>query len=206
MGAQFRVQYSVNTHDATDFQLGQLPYGIELLMGPKTSTSTSITYQNGQNSRTETTTFSFVLKATSKGQFTIPAASVKVKGNTFESFKHKNGKSLMTLSMGVHSMESMFESEKAANKMLLWLFRLVGLLLVIAGLRSLFSILVTILKVLPPLAKVGELGVNLVTAVVGFIWTLLVILLAWVAYRPLLAVGLAVAIGALIFFLIKKSN
>lgn len=85
MGAQFRVQYSVNTHDATDFQLGQLPYGIELLMGPKTSTSTSITYQNGQNSRTETTTFSFVLKATSKGQFTIPAASVKVKGNTFTS-------------------------------------------------------------------------------------------------------------------------
>ena len=130
----------------------------------------------------------------------------QVTGNTFESYKHKNGKSLITLQMGNHSMESMFESEKAANRMILWVLRILGIMLVIAALRMIFSILVTILKVLPPLAKVGELGVNLVTAVVGFIWSLLVILLAWVVYRPVLAIALAVVIAALIFFLIKKSK
>ena len=82
----------------------------------------------------------------------------------------------------------------------------ISFILVIAALRMMFSILVTILKVLPPLAKVGELGVNLVTGVVGFIWSLLVILIAWVAYRPVLAIALAVAIAALVYFLVSKSK
>ena len=130
----------------------------------------------------------------------------QVVGDTFEPYKHKNGKQLQVLSMGVHSMESMFESEKAANKAILWLLRIVGIMLVIAALRMVFNILVTLLKVLPPLAKVGELGVNLVTAVVGFIWSLLVILLAWVVYRPVLAIVLAAVIVALVVFLIRKSK
>lgn len=130
----------------------------------------------------------------------------QVTGNTFEAFKHKNGKSLMTLRMGNHSMASMFESEKAANKMLLWVIRILGILLVIAALRMTFSILVTILKVLPFLANVAALGVNLVTGVVGFIWALLVIMIAWVAYRPVLAIALAVVIAALIYFLVSKSK
>ena len=130
----------------------------------------------------------------------------QVVGNTFEPFKHKNGKSLMVLKMGEHSQESMFESEKAANKMWMWILRIIGIILVVAALRMTFSILVTILKVLPPLAKVGELGVNLVTGVVGFVWALLVILIAWVAYRPFLAVALALVIAALVYFLVSKSK
>jgi hypothetical protein len=130
----------------------------------------------------------------------------QVTGNTFEAFKHKNGKSLMTLQMGNHSMESMFESEKAANKTILWILRILGIMLVIAALRMMFSILVTILKVLPPLAKVGELGVNLVTFIVGLVWSLIIILIAWVVYRPVLAIALAVVVCLLVAFLISKSK
>ena len=130
----------------------------------------------------------------------------QVVNDTFESYKHKNGKSLQVLQMGEHSMESMFETQKAANRAILWLLRILGIMLVIAALRMVFSILVTLLKVLPPLAKVGELGINLVTAVVGFIWSLLVILIAWVVYRPVLAIVLAAVIVALVVFLIRKSK
>ena len=130
----------------------------------------------------------------------------QVTGNSFEPFTHKNGKSLMTLSMGNHSMESMFESEKAANKMLLWFIRILCIFLVIAALRMMFSILVTLLKVLPPLAKVGEVGVNLVTFIVGLIWSLIVIVIAWVFWRPVLAIGLVAVIAALIYFLVSKSK
>ena len=130
----------------------------------------------------------------------------QVTGNSFEAFKHKNGKSLMTLRMGNHSMASMFESEKAANKMLLWVIRILGILLVIAALRMMFSILVTVLKVLPPLAKVGELGVNLVTFVVGLAWSLVIILIAWVVWRPVLAIALAVVVCLLVAYLVSKSR
>ena len=130
----------------------------------------------------------------------------QVTGNTFESYKHKNGKSLMVLKMGEHSQESMFESEKAANKAILWIVRILGIILVIVALRMTFSILVTILKVLPFLANIASVGVNLVTGLVGFIWSLLVIMIAWVVYRPLLAVALALVIAALVYFLISKSK
>lgn len=130
----------------------------------------------------------------------------QVKGNTFESFKHKNGKSLMVLRMGEHSQEEMFESEKASNKFILWLVRILGIILMISALRMMFDILVAILKVLPFLGNIAQVGVNLVTSVVGFILSLVVIMIAWVAYRPLLAVVLALVIVALVCFLISKSK
>ena len=130
----------------------------------------------------------------------------QVKGNTFESFKHKNGKSLMVLRMGEHSQEEMFESEKASNKFILWLVRILGVILMISALRMMFDILVAILKVLPFLGNIAQVGVNLVTSVVGFILSLVVIMIAWVAYRPLRAVAFAVVIVALVCFLISKSK
>ena len=130
----------------------------------------------------------------------------KVKGNSFEPYTHKNGKSLCVLSMGNRSMEEMYEAQKAANKALLWIIRILGILLIIAALRQMFSILVTSLKVLPPLAKVGELGINLVTAIVGFVWALLVIIIAWMLWRPALAIALAVVVCLLVAFLITKSK
>lgn len=130
----------------------------------------------------------------------------QVKGNTFESFKHKNGKSLMVLRMGEHSQEEMFESEKASNKFILWLVRILGIILMISALRMMFDILVAILKVLPFLGNIAQVGVNLVTGVVGIILSLVVIMIAWVAYRPLLAVVLALVIVALVCFLISKSK
>ena len=130
----------------------------------------------------------------------------KVNGDTFEPYLHKSGKKLCEISMGTHSLENMVEDAEQANKIMLWLLRILGVILVIAALRMMFSVLVTILMVLPPLAKVGQLGVNLVTGVVGFIWALLVILVAWVMYRPVLAIVLAVVVCLLVALLISKAK
>lgn len=129
----------------------------------------------------------------------------KVCGDTFESYSQK-GKDLMVLTMGSHSAESMFEAKKSANQTTLWLLRLLGIILVIAGLRSMFSILVTLLQVLPPLAKIGGLGMRIVTFFIGMIWSLIIILISWVVYRPVLAIALLVIVVALIALLVKKSK
>ena len=84
--------------------------------------------------------------------------------------------------------------------------RIAGLLLVILGLKGIFSILTTLLKVLPFLANIVELGVNLVCGVLGLVWSLLIIALAWLFYRPLIAIVLLVVITALIIFLVKKGK
>ena len=132
------------------------------------------------------------------GQVSILA---KVAGDTFTKHTDKNGKSLETLSMGVKAMDEMFSSERASNNMWKWLLRLVGFFLIIGGLKGIFEILVTILKVIPFLANLVNLAMNIVIGVVAFAITLIVIALAWLYYRPVLGIILlAIAVAALVFF------
>lgn len=83
VGEQFRLQFTLNAKgsnfsepDFTDFQV---------LSGPNTSSSSSIQWVNGKMSQSTSNTFTFILLATKAGTFTIPAASVKSGGKTYQS-------------------------------------------------------------------------------------------------------------------------
>ena len=130
----------------------------------------------------------------------------KVTGDTFESFTGKNGKTLLALTDGAVSADNMFETEHKSNKAMAWFLRLLGILLIYLGFKNIFNILVTLLKVLPFLANIADVGVNLVCGVLAFVIGLVVIAIAWVVYRPVLGIILLVAAGALIWFLAKKSK
>ena len=130
----------------------------------------------------------------------------QVDGDTFKPFKAKNGKTFQTLVMGKKDASEIFESEHSGNKMLLWVFRILGILLVITGLKGIFNFLETILKVVPFLANILGWGVGLVCSVVGIVWSLIVIALAWVTYRPVLGVSLLVLAAFLIWVFAFKGK
>ena len=127
-------------------------------------------------------------------------------GNTFGEFTAKNGYTLMTLQEGTVGMDSMFETEHQGNKTMAWILRVVGLLLLVFGFRNIFNIITALLKVLPFLANIANLGVGLVSWVLGLVWWLVVVAVAWLFYRPVLGIALLVAAVALIWFLSKKSK
>ncbi len=127
-------------------------------------------------------------------------------GDTFEKYTAKNGKTLLALTDGSVSADSMFESEHKSNKMMAWVLRLLGILLIYLGFKNIFDILVTLLKVLPFLSNIANMGVNLVCGVLAFVIGLVVIAIAWIVYRPVLGIILLAAAGALIFFLAKKNK
>ena len=130
-----------------------------------------------------------------------------VAGDSFAPFQSKSGKTFSALSMGNVSQEQMFESEHAANKMMLWLFRILGFFIILAGLRSITSILETLLKVIPFLSRIVGWGVGLVCGIVAFVWTLIVAAVAWIAYRPVVAIILlAVAAAAIWYFATHKKK
>ena len=130
----------------------------------------------------------------------------KVKGSSLDSYTAKNGKSLSVLTMGSVDMDQMFQNEHSSNSMWTWIFRLVGMFLVIFGLKGIFNILVTLLKVLPFLSDIVGLGVGLICNVLGFVWSLLVIAIAWLFYRPIVAGGILVVVIAGIIFLVKRGH
>lgn len=128
----------------------------------------------------------------------------KVVNGTFETYIAKNGQSYSRVEMGTVSAENMIAHQKSANKVTLWLIRILGILLVIGGFRSLLSIVSTLFAVVPFVQGIIGTGIGLVTTVVGLIWSFVVIALAWAAHRPLIAVILLIVVVALIFWLVSR--
>lgn len=79
-GQQFKVVYSIDTDDASGFRMGEVPDGIEVLIGPMTSQSSSWSMTSSGVSSQSSITYTFVMMATRKGNYTIPAAHVSVGG------------------------------------------------------------------------------------------------------------------------------
>ena len=129
-----------------------------------------------------------------------------VDGDSFKPYKAKNGKRFQTLVMGKKSGDEIIEGEKEANNMILWALRIVGIMIIIGGLKGIFGFLETILKVVPFIAGIFGWGVGIVCTVVGIVWSLIVIALAWLFYRPVLAICLLAIAGFLIWVFAFKGK
>ena len=129
-----------------------------------------------------------------------------VDGDSFKAFKAKNGKRFERLVMGKKSGDEIIDAEKEANNMWLWALRILGVMLVIAGLKGIFGFLETILKVVPFIANIFGWGVGIVCTVIGIVWSLIVIALAWLFYRPLLGIALLAIAGFLVWVFAFKGK
>ncbi|MBR0181222.1 MAG: TMEM43 family protein [Prevotella sp.] len=129
-----------------------------------------------------------------------------VDGDTFKPFKAKNGKRFETLVMGKKSGDEIIDAAKETNNIILWVLRIVGILMVIGGLKGIFGFIETILKVVPFIAGIFGWGVGLVCSVIGIAWSLIIIAIAWLFYRPLLGISLLALAGFLIWVFAFKGK
>jgi len=129
-----------------------------------------------------------------------------VDGDTFKPFKAKNGKRFETLVMGKKTGDEIIEDAQAANSTWTWILRVLGIMLVISALKMIFGFLTMILKVVPFLASIMGFGVGIVCTVIGVAWSLIVIALAWIFYRPLLGIILLAIAGFLVWVFAFKGK
>jgi hypothetical protein len=130
----------------------------------------------------------------------------KVNGSTFEKYIASNKKDFWHVSMGTVSAESMFAEAHSANSIITWILRAVGVFLVVVGLKLMFGLLPALFKVIPLLGDVVGMGVGLVCIVVGLAWSLIIIAIAWLFYRPLIGIALIAAAVGGIWFLKNRSK
>ncbi len=83
VGEMFNLTFTLNSQ-GKQFR-GPKIRDFKVLSGPNTSSSSNIRFINGNMSRSETYTFSYVLEATKEGEFLIPAASIVVDKKKYES-------------------------------------------------------------------------------------------------------------------------
>lgn len=84
VGRRINISYVVDTQDVEDIQVGNFS-GFEVLYGPSTSTQSSIQMINGKTTHSSSITFTYVLMAKKEGEFTLPSASVSIKGKVVRS-------------------------------------------------------------------------------------------------------------------------
>ena len=85
VGEQFRLSYTVNTQNVSDFRAGNIPAELEVLIGPNRSMQSSYQMINGHTSQSSSITYTYIVAATKGGTFTIPAAHVVVDGKKIAS-------------------------------------------------------------------------------------------------------------------------
>ncbi len=84
MGGTFRLSYTINTHDARAFRLGDIA-DFDVLSGPNQSSSSSTSIINGVRTSSKTLTFTCILRPKKEGTFTIPSATITADGKQMSS-------------------------------------------------------------------------------------------------------------------------
>ena len=130
----------------------------------------------------------------------------KQRGDTFVAYLAKTKKKVDLIQDGVVDCAEMFEDARDANTLFTWFVRLGGLLIMYIGLSMVLKPLSVLGDVLPILGTVIGWGTGLVAGVVALVCALVTIAVAWIFYRPVLAVLLLVAAGALVFLVWKKKQ
>lgn len=122
-----------------------------------------------------------------------------VDGVGFKPFKAKNGYTLEKLVMGRKTMDQFFEDEQETNTFNTWAYRVLGIVMVIGAMKLIFGFVVTLTRIVPFLSTIVGWGVGVICTVLGVVWSLLVIAVAWLFYRPIVGIALLAIAGVLVW-------
>ena len=130
----------------------------------------------------------------------------KQRGDSFVPYTSKKGAGykIDMLRDGVADADEMFETARSGNAFMTWILRFVGWLVMFVGIRKILAPIPTLGDVLPFLGSVLSAGTGFIAGVVSIVLTLVVVAVAWIFYRPVLAVVLLALAGAGVFFLLRK--
>lgn len=122
------------------------------------------------------------------------------RADSFEEFKtEKNDYTILALEEKILSGNEFTELLTSQNKTMTWIFRLVGTILMIAGVASILSIIKYLASYIPFLGKFVMNAIGLISILVGLAVSLVIIAISWFVVRPVLSIILLVVIGGLIY-------
>ena len=124
------------------------------------------------------------------------------RGGGLTPYKTTNGRDLFLSDAGLLDAPAMFDAAQSENTIITWLVRVGGLVGIFVGFAFILSILGVIADVVPFIGSIVRFGTTAIALILTLLIGPAVIAIAWIAYRPLiaiavLAVGVALAAGIL---------
>ena len=136
--------------------------------------------------------------------FYVPEGEISLlaqaSSGTFKPWKASGGQSFFLVERGRQQASQMLENARDSNVVMCWSLRVLGAILAMVGLRMVVAPAALLLNAIPLLGGIAEMGLSLAAGLVGFAWSLIVVAVAWVRFRPLLAIAmLAFAVVLVVF-------
>lgn len=125
-------------------------------------------------------------------------------GRSFAAYRTSNGGEIELLHEGTATAEEMFSAAETGNRVLTWVLRLAGFLLLLIGFNLVVRPLSVLADVLPPVGNLVALGTGLVASMMAATVAVGTVAVAWVFYRPVLGISLLALALALVVWIIQR--
>lgn len=128
-------------------------------------------------------------------------------GNSFKPWKSpKTGVDKYKIVAGTHTQADIIQMMMTEAKMLMWILRVVGFLVMAFGLILLTKPLSVAADILPFVGNIVGAGLGLICFVTAAILSLVTIVIAWIAHRPVIAIVLLVIVVGLCVLLVNAMS
>jgi hypothetical protein len=134
---------------------------------------------------------------------TVSVVAVQ-RGSSFDAYRTKTGTTILMLEEGPVAADAMFKEAQSSNRLMAWLLRGVGFLLMFLGLFLVFRPIAVLGSVLPLFGSLLSGGIGFVSFFVALALSLTTIALAWLFYRPLLAISLLVLAVVSVVLVVRR--
>lgn len=114
--------------------------------------------------------------------------------DTIESFKTPSG-DFYEVRTGLKTAQEVFAETEKENMLLTWGLRLLGFLLMWGGFGALLKPISVLADIIPLFGDIAETGISIISGLTSFALSMAVIAVAWLFYRPLLAICLFILMG-----------
>jgi hypothetical protein len=137
----------------------------------------------------------------------LPVTAVSVVArqtqSTFSPWVSSNGREVLLAETGVKDAALLFKHGQDENRIITWILRFVGVLLMFIGFRMMLALLEALADVIPFLGDVVGAGASIIALLFTMIFAPLIIAIAWLFYRPLIA-GLVIAGGVALVWGVRE--
>ena len=124
-------------------------------------------------------------------------------GDTFTGYKTKSGVTLNKVVDGIRPGEEIIDIIQSENNFLKWILRAIGILFMFIGFMLIFKPLCMAGAYIPILGSLVNTAAGFIAFVLGVSLSLIVIAVSWIFVRPLLGIGLLVAVVVLMIMLAR---
>ncbi len=109
----------------------------------------------------------------------------------------RRGGTLFELKPGLLSFQSLFQNSAQESAMILWIFRLVGAVLMCIGVAVILQPIKILADFFPLFGSLAEVGLGVLAFLFSCGMSLLAISIGWIAYRPLPGIQLLLGSGGM---------